>query len=177
MYLNKLKAGFIQVSSIILFIISGYFLATGIMALLLIASGNQKLRESLLVYIAMLIIALIAFVPAARMLRELGKARKIAGYFSGDTDGTISVETAAAALGLSQRRLMQQFDFLMKKGYLLNCHMVREPVPQFILSRNTGQAANERFQTISCPNCGAPNMVQKGFLTTCEYCQSEIRSK
>lgn len=177
MYVPKLKKITTNLVSVCLFPISCFLLATGVMGIIASFGGDRAFTEDIEVFFVMIGFAAMIFMPAYIMRRNLGAAHRFNNFFSMDTDGIVPISEAAVSLGMSEEAVIQRFQELRRKEYLLNCRLVMEPVPQIILGIGKDQAVQEILVKVSCPGCGAPAEVQRGFIVTCEYCGTKIRAK
>lgn len=108
-----------------------------------------------------------------RTLILTGKAKKFNSIFESDPDGELSAEKTARLFNMPLPKLINLFDKLVKKGYLINCSLRDPDCPMFVLN-NGAKTLKERYDIIHCPNCGAPNSVKYGFIEECQYCGSKI---
>lgn len=174
MYLNKIKITLMSIAASIIMIIGISFVIFAILGILIGLDEPENLREDLSIGGGILIAFLIVFLIGWALKKPLRYARKFNSIFESSTDGKLSVTAAASFLGISEEKVIRQFNAAQNKGYLINCHLQASPTAQFILSADTNKSADKRFRTVNCPHCGAPATVQEGFLAACEYCGSKI---
>lgn len=105
---------------------------------------------------------------------QIGRAYRFSSFFSDDADGIVPLRTTAAVLGLPMHKLAREFDALVRRGYLCNCHLAAAPEPQIVL-HNGAANVRERFIAVSCPGCGASNTFKVGFIGKCRFCGRHIQ--
>lgn len=184
MFLSKRKLLFSQLISwfTVLWTAFGVFLGiTGIGLCFSAMNGNytvmreDEIESHLAAYIAFVIVPGAFLIWAVKNLRLAGKAYKFNTFFEGDPDGVLSVEKTAVLFGMPVHKFVDVFDKLLKKGYLKNCTLENPDNP--VISLNNGaDSADEKFDIVHCPSCGAPNKVKIGFVDECRYCGSKAIS-
>lgn len=184
MYLSKGKILFSQLVSWLTILLTAFIILLGIVGIGLCISamnGNysimreDEIESHLAAYIAFIIVPGAFLIWAVKNLRLSGKAYKFNSLFENDPDGTVSVENASKLCGMTVSRFVDVFSKLVKKGFLINCSLENPDNP--VISLNNGaDSADEKFDIVHCPSCGAPNKVKIGFVEECRYCGSKAIS-
>lgn len=183
MYLSKNRILLSNLLSAAMIMVSSFFIFIGFVGVGLVISWftgsdeyfrrNESVGEYLAVYIGLLLVFGVLMTAGIRRLILAGKARKFNSLFENDPDGVISLEKAAGLFGMPVHKFVSLFDRLVKKGFLVNCSLSNPDNPVIVLN-NGAATAEERFDVIHCPNCGAPNQIKLGFVEICRYCGSGI---
>ncbi len=156
--------------------VSGFFLFLFVFGLIRALTGGESLLEDKnTIWIGIGAVFSGVMWLGIWLREQIGKAYRFSGFFSGDPDGIIPLRTTAAVLGLPMEGLAKEFDLLVQKGYLCNCHLTAEPEPAIVL-HNGARTVKERFIAVSCPNCGASNSMKVGFMGKCKYCDTYLQS-
>jgi hypothetical protein len=103
-------------------------------------------------------------------------------YIAGiSADPSKSIVTLASAQGTSLDIVKRNLQTMIKKGYFINVSiddqkncLVFGNEADVLQNTNTSQLTAE-FETVACPGCGAPNKVQKGAGSKCEYCGAPLK--
>ncbi|MBQ8296889.1 MAG: hypothetical protein IJX77_03810 [Ruminococcus sp.] len=184
MYLSKSRIIITQLFSWIIIFGSVFLCFLGISGVGLVISaigGERKYMEeneipsSLAVYIGFIAVGAGFLIWAIRNLRLAGKANKINSIFESDKDGIIDIAGTSRRLGMSEENFIALFDKLVSKGYLIDCSMELEPALRIVLN-NGAKNAEDLFEVVSCPGCGAPQTVKVGYVERCPYCGSDIKA-
>lgn len=184
MYLGKQKIAMEYGYATLLFMLSGFFLFIAVVGIFMYSSqipgeedriALQGLKESLGVCVGMIVFFTPILIVGICKLKMVGKANKFNSLFENDPDGTVSVENAARLCGMTISKFVDVFSKLVRKGLLVNCSLDNPDNP--VISLNNGaDSADEKFDIVHCPSCGAPNKVKIGFVDECRYCGSKAIS-
>lgn len=182
MYSNSSKITQSKVKMIILIIFFGFFSFFWLAGMIGGLTGDERLAESLNVYIPFLIKNIIIIYWATRRIRLCNLARMYNQYFEADQIGEITVLELAKKMGEENEKVLKELEKMIQKNFLINVHMEKKSVAKIILENPMFEAKRAEEQngsriSINCPHCGGLNTILEGKSSICEYCGSGISAK
>lgn len=97
-----------------------------------------------------------------------------------------SIETLASAKNTSVAVVKRNLQLMINKGYFVNVAIDQqrnclvfgneaEMLQKAAAANANASHSTAEFVTVACPGCGAPNKVQKGAVSKCEYCGAPLK--
>lgn len=174
MYLGKVKILLSKFISVIFILGSAFFIFISIVGICSAFAGEyaQSFIESLSVFFSLLSFCIVIIWFSVKRIRLANKAQKFNSIFEND-HGIIEADKIAKLFSLDEKKLIELFDKLVKKGYLVNCSLDFQDKIVIVIN-NGARTAQQKFDLVYCANCGASASVKLGFVEKCSYCGSKI---
>lgn len=174
-YLSKKTIGKAKIKRQILLIVGGiltvFFILSAMMA---IAGVDESIRDSLMIYLVLLVPSVIILYCGIKLGTILGKANQYNAIFKCDQDGIITMTELTKQTGKASDQILLEVEDLLKRGYLCNCSLQVKGQPCVILSDGVITGDNAGFVRVICPKCGGTTKLRAGSSGICEYCGSSI---
>ena len=108
-------------------------------------------------------------------------AMRFNNLFMADDDGYVPVSDLAKETGMTEYKVIQKGQLLIRKGYLINVNY-NAADKAFLLSDKIGQPSapvqgvpqNRPFLGVYCPGCAASLKIRANTKGNCPYCGREI---
>ncbi len=139
MYLSRSNLLYARIMAFLQIGFGGMFTAVLLIAVLLSVMGSEAMTDSTGFYVAVLCVFAGILVLGINNCIQIGRANRFNSLFQGDTDGTLSVRQTAVLFHMPPRRCLKQFDALIRRGYLVNCHLEQDGEPVIILHHKPSQ--------------------------------------
>lgn len=106
------------------------------------------------------------------------RAKLYDSFFAEDMDGILYSHVLAKAIGIQEKRVIEDLHFL-EKMHLFKMHMdsVGDHMQITLYQPSGKMQSRQLYEQVTCPNCGATNRVRKGFVYTCNYCLGSLEKE
>ncbi|MCI7814725.1 MAG: hypothetical protein SO016_04915 [Lachnospiraceae bacterium] len=154
----------------------GLWLAAGLcilIALVSVSNDIDYIKEGDVTQIAAGFLVTFLFVyPAVRIIRNAflrARAQRIARCLADYQEATVSFKKLSIEMGADTVKAMQR---LLEKGYLQDLRIDYEHSMVELISPN--HMRENIYAEVTCPHCGAKNLVIQGRIGRCEFCDSPL---
>lgn len=107
------------------------------------------------------------------MKQWIEHARVYDGLFSNDADGVLQTKVIARALGMEEKNVISEINWLCKLYLLKNCS-IRVVGEKSVVVLSNGDNGQIQIKTVICPHCGGENYLRPGFVQSCQYCSGKL---
>lgn len=172
MYIRKKLYYLIKVICIIGTYFWGFLSVTFIMGMLLdlLTGDNAYLQENVPTIISCFGTIWIVHIVIKQWVEH---ARVYDGLFSNDRDGILQTKVIARALGVEEKKVVSEINWLCKCYLLKNCSLQVIGEKNMVVLSN-GDNGQREMKTVVCPHCGGENYLRSGFVQSCRYCEGKL---